>query len=136
MTGVHWLLAHCSVLKVRAFRFRSPRLSTWFRRDEKAAGLATDDPNVPGFTGRLRQALSSPVAVVRKVTDTRKPLSRPLDREPSDSTPAYTGRQPALCAKPQVAAYNRTLATLAKCLRPVCHTEPTKASTGAVNRSR
>jgi hypothetical protein len=69
MTGVHWLLAHCSVLKVRA-----PCLRALSCGNKKPPALTADGTWRPRSSDRLRQMASLPCSIVRKMAPMQDPL--------------------------------------------------------------
>lgn len=89
MTGVHWLLAHCSVLKVRTVSGLFPPSSP---HSKKPPALScADDPNAPVCSDRLRQASSYRVSFSEVWGPTRTPPVIP--GAVSNGTPPTSNRQ-------------------------------------------
>jgi hypothetical protein len=74
MTGVHWLLAHCSVLKVRAPPRSPSRLRSLCNKKPPAPSRGRRRSSVPDSTDRLRQARLLACSVVRKRTPMQNPF--------------------------------------------------------------
>src|SRR5438094_4746834 len=92
MTGVHWLLAHCSVLKVRARPVDQPSPDSPGQAEGRR--LAAGGPDASGLFDRLRQAHSSLSSVVREMAPIRGPPSRASPGAASMVRPSIRARQP------------------------------------------
>src|SRR6266702_5009960 len=140
MTGVHWLLAHCSVLKVRGVRvLRTPSDS----KEPPAHGRR------PRRNHGIWSATSGVLLTVFRCQEDGSQCGTPLSRtarEPTYGTAAPLGRQTRQTGsqiRRSAPRSYRIWAILAKRRRPTCHTLPpsashtesSKASIGTVNRS-
>ena len=76
MTGVHWLLAHCSVLKVRTLA-GFPSWRRPFRQRRKPPAREPTASAASGLRDRLRQTPSLSCSIVRKMAPIRILLPGP-----------------------------------------------------------